>query len=390
VSRYSAFIVFVLLLFSLGCSAKSININLKKEDSFAVKKASADFWYMAALDCEYRMQYECSALMYEKLYSITKQEEFLRSMVRTALLSNHYDLYKKHLKEIDKIAEGDNEIASYLVPYYLKEKNYKMAEKYSKEVLKSEKSLKNYQLLAALYIDTKHYKKAEKVLDEYISEFGCDPAICGMKLFIKTKQNDVNGTIKLLKRLYEVTKNQSFELELLKLYVSIGDFKSLEKYVRENKDLKKDILIDIYTSVKNYKRAEEISMELYKETKDPIYLADAAIYLYESEYKKNPAVLKKVIKRFEKSVKKLKDPMFYNYYGYLLIDHDVDVKKGIKLVKKALTMKPDNEYYLDSLAWGYYKIGKCKEALKILENLKDKDQDEIKEHIQKVKECLKR
>jgi len=388
VSRYSAFIVFVLLLLGLGCSAKSINtpkISTKK-----VTQASADFFYMAALDCEYRQKYECSALMYEKLYNMTKQEEFLRSMIRTALLSNRYDLYKKHLKEIDKIAKGDAEIASYLVPYYLKEKNYKMAEKYSKEVLKSEKSLKNYQLLAALYVDTKHYEKAEKVLDEYINEYGCDPSICGMKLFIKTKENDVEGTIKLLKKLYKVTKNPSFEVELIKLYLSLGRFDELEKEVKNSKAISKDALIDIYSSVKKYDKAEKIALELYKETKNPLYLADSAIYLYEGRYKKDPSILKEVIKRFQKSVDKVNEAVFYNYYGYLLIDHDVDIKKGISFIKKALKLEPDNEYYLDSLAWGYYKLGKCKKALEILQGLKDKDQVEIKEHIKKVKECLKR
>ena len=44
----------------------------------------------------------------------------------------------------------------------------------------------------------------------------------------------------------------------------------------------------------------------------------------------------------------------------------------------------------DSLAWGYYKLKECKKADEILSKLKDKEQDEIKEHIKKVKECLKR
>ena len=50
-----------------------------------------------------------------------------------------------------------------------------------------------------------------------------------------------------------------------------------------------------------------------------------------------------------------------------MIDHDMDVKKGISLVKKALEKKPDNGYYLDSLAWGYYKLGEVKKAEKIQE-----------------------
>jgi predicted Zn-dependent protease len=311
-------------------------------------------------------------------------------MTRLSLLSARYDIYKKHIKEIDELAKKDIEIASYLIPYYLKEKNYKKAEEISKSILKKDHSLKNYQLLVSLYIDTKEYKKAQKVLDDYTKRNGCEPAICGMKLFLKTKEGDVKGIEKLLKELYKATGNQSFEIELLKLYLSLGKLDELEKYVRSSKSLKKDVLIDIYTSVKKYKKAEKIALELYKESKKPFYLADSAIYLYEAEYKKNPKVLKEVIDRFEKSVSKVDKPFVYNYYGYLLIDHDVDIKKGIELVKKALKKKPKNEYYLDSLAWGYYKIGKCKEALKILENLKDKEQEEIKEHIKKAKECLKR
>ena len=44
----------------------------------------------------------------------------------------------------------------------------------------------------------------------------------------------------------------------------------------------------------------------------------------------------------------------------------MDIKKGIKLVKEALLKEPNSPFYLDSLAWGYYKIGKCKEAKKIM------------------------
>ena len=391
-SRYSAVIVFLGFFLLTSCSADSLSIKdkLSKVVDTKVSQASADFYYMVALDCEYRLDYTCSAMMFEKLYQITHQEEFLKSMTRLSLLSARYDIYKRHINNIDRLAKKDVEIASYLIPYYLKVKNYKKAESLSKFILKKDKSVKNYQLLAAMYIDTKEYKKAQKVLDEYINEYGCEPAICGMKLFLKTKENDIEGTIKLLKRLYKTTKNQAFEAELLKLYLSLGEYDKLEQYVKKSSDLPKDILIDIYTSIKDYKRAEKVSMQLYKETKKPLYLADAAVYLYEAEYKKNPKVLKEVMRRFEKSVSKVDKAVFYNYYGYLLIDHDIDIKKGIKLIKKALSKKPDNEYYLDSLAWGLYKEGKCKKSLKILKSLKDQDQIEIKEHIKKAKECLKR
>ena len=375
-------------MFYTGCSAKSIHIQ-KSMDIHEVK-ASADFYYMVALDCEYRKDYLCSSSMFEKLYDITKQERFLKESTRFSLLTGRYDIYKKHIKKLESLATKDSEVASFLIPYYIKNKDYKSAEKITKNLLHSKKSKENYQLLVALYIDTKKYNKAQKVLNEYINEYGCEPKMCEMLLLVKTKLNDIDGTIKLLKRLYKATNNQTFEIELLKLYVSLGRFDDLEKYVKNSKTLNQDILLDIYSSLKDYKKAENISFDIYKEKKDPFYLADSAIFLYEAEYKKNHTVLKQVIKRFQNSVDKVKKPLFYNYYGYILIDHDVDIKKGIKYVKKALEIEPENEYYLDSLAWGYYKLGKCKKSLDILKQLNGQEQIEIKEHIKKVKECLKR
>ena len=52
-----------------------------------------------------------------------------------------------------------------------------------------------------------------------------------------------------------------------------------------------------------------------------------------------------------------------------MIDFDIDVKKGISLVKSALKTSPNNIAYLDSLAWGYYKLNRCKEALDIMKKV---------------------
>ena len=69
----------------------------------------------------------------------------------------------------------------------------------------------------------------------------------------------------------------------------------------------------------------------------------------------------------------------------------MDIKKGIKLVKEALLKEPNSPFYLDSLAWGYYKIGKCKEAKKIMKKLvKNSKEKEILMHWKKINECLKK
>ena len=47
---------------------------------------------------------------------------------------------------------------------------------------------------------------------------------------------------------------------------------------------------------------------------------------------------------------------------YEVITNDVDPEAGIGYVKAALQQEPASPFYLDSLAWGYYKLGRCSEA----------------------------
>ena len=376
-----------MLLFS-SCSAKERYI---KSESVLKKlpKENLDFYYLAGLDCEYNRDFLCSKEMFTRLYTLTKQDVFLKKAVRFAIIEGDYKLFEKNLKAIEKLAKKDSEIASYLVPYYVRVGERKRAENITKTLYKNDKSEKNLELLVAMYIDSKEYKKAEELLNRYIDKNGCDTKLCGELLLIKTKQKDVDGSIKVLQKLYESTKNRTFQNEIIKLYLLKGDMKELESYFAFS-DAPKEILIDIYASKKMYKKAEKLAFKEYQKTKNPLFLANSAIYLYEGSYKENHKVLKEVIRRFKKSVDTLNDPTFYNYLGYLLIDHDIDIKEGLKYVKKALKLEPKNEYYLDSLAWGYFKEGRCKEAYEILKKLKDKEQVEIKKHLKKAKECLKR
>jgi len=80
-----------------------------------------------------------------------------------------------------------------------------------------------------------------------------------------------------------------------------------------------------------------------------------------------------------------------NNLGYMLIDHDKDANRGLSLVEKALHFMPEESSYLDSKAWGLYKIGKYEEALKILEKLEASGMkaNELWLHLAKVCEALK-
>ncbi|HPG88568.1 MAG TPA: tetratricopeptide repeat protein [Hyphomicrobium sp.] len=60
-------------------------------------------------------------------------------------------------------------------------------------------------------------------------------------------------------------------------------------------------------------------------------------------------------------------PLVLNYLGYSWIDQGRNMKEGMKLIEKAVQLKPDDGYIVDSLGWAHYKQGNFKEAVRFLE-----------------------
>ena len=56
----------------------------------------------------------------------------------------------------------------------------------------------------------------------------------------------------------------------------------------------------------------------------------------------------------------------YNNLGFLLVDREIDVLRGIALLEQARRMTPRDVAVLDSLAWGYHKAGRPRKAHRLL------------------------
>jgi len=54
-----------------------------------------------------------------------------------------------------------------------------------------------------------------------------------------------------------------------------------------------------------------------------------------------------------------------NFYGYSLADRGVRLEDAEKMIEKALQIKPNDGYYLDSLAWVYFKKKRYTKAIEI-------------------------
>ncbi len=56
-----------------------------------------------------------------------------------------------------------------------------------------------------------------------------------------------------------------------------------------------------------------------------------------------------------------------NYLGYSWVDQGINLDEGLDMIKKAVEMRPDAGFIVDSLGWAFYRLGRYKEAASELE-----------------------
>jgi lipopolysaccharide biosynthesis regulator YciM len=293
------------------------------------------------------------------------------------------------------------------------------------ELIKHEKSVQNLSILASIYFYQKDYamslkyydtvyKKANdeasllmivELLDNHLNKTneaisylethsrmqGCTKAVCYKLIQIYGKNKNIKGLISVYRRLYEKFGQKEDASKVVELLIYDNNQKEAIEFLKKSKH-DPDTLIQLYASKKEFAKAYDTAKEIYEEAGDLHYLGLMAVYEYEGAKKKDSkALLDSVSKKFERVVQKSKDPLFLNYYGYLLIDHSIDIKKGISLVQKALIYEPQSPYYIDSLAWGYYKLNECKKALETIEPIIDKtNEPEVLEHYELILDCIRK
>jgi len=52
-----------------------------------------------------------------------------------------------------------------------------------------------------------------------------------------------------------------------------------------------------------------------------------------------------------------------NYLGYSLAEEGRDLDKAMTMIQTALEKEPDNPFFLDSLAWVYFRLHRTQDAL---------------------------
>ena len=79
------------------------------------------------------------------------------------------------------------------------------------------------------------------------------------------------------------------------------------------------------------------------------------------------------------------DSQGYNALGYTLVDRTDRIEEGFKLIEKAHAISPDDAFILDSLGWGYYRMGQLPKSIEYLERAHAKRADpEVAAHLGEV------
>lgn len=370
--------------------------------------------------------YKNSYKVYKKLFDLTGEEIFLFKEATSSLLSREYIIESiSRLKAWDKIHPDRLEVRRLLIPLYLTSRQVEHAKKEAEYLLEQSSELIDLDLASNSFLYAGEFKRALNLLNkiyetvpnedvllkitEVMDEFTGERKkaiqllethrrmnISSKDVYIKLlilyqKEKDIDGVLETYKALYEQEKNEHYLSKVIDAYVYKRDLDGaiafLEKY--KNKTV---LLYELYKAKKYFSKALGLVDTLYEQDKNAKWLAEKGILIFEkAEDKNDKNMIKEALSHFEKAFTLGNDDSLYlNYYGYTLIDKEVDVEKGIQILKDALVQQPNNTYYLDSIAWGYYKQGECAKAYAFMKRVVDEEglnEPEIIEHWNAIKQC---
>jgi len=386
------------------------------EDELIVRGILAD---------EYKA-YESSYQIYKKLFDDTGAEIYLFKEATASLLSRNHILESiSRLKQWDKQYPNKIEVRRLLIPLYLTARQVKNAgieaaylleqstepidlDLASNSFLYSGNFKRALELLSKIYetvpkevillrmtaiMDefTDERKKAIQLLETYRRMNIASNDVYARLLLLYQKEQDIDGILEIYKALYNQDNDEQYLEKIIDAYMYKRDIDGAITFLETDKN-RNNILYELYKINKSFAKALTLVDTLYNEDKNAKWIAEKGVLIFENSKDKNDKkMIKNVISYFEKAFKLGNDDSIYlNYYGYTLIDKEVDVKKGMKIIKDALLQQPNNTYYLDSLAWGYYKEGDCAKAHQLMKRVvaeEGLEEPEIIEHWNAIRQC---
>lgn len=112
---------------------------------------------------------------------------------------------------------------------------------------------------------------------------------------------------------------------------------------------------------KNYDKAIEIIGQMPKRSDWSIFFQRGIAYERLKKWELAEPNFKKALELYPDQ------PQVLNYLGYSWVDMNIKLDEGLGMIRKAVDLRPDDGYIVDSLGWAYYRLGRFEDAVSELE-----------------------
>lgn len=418
---YRYVVSLVLAFFLVSCSTQKPTAVKANQKSFDKE----DVYILYALRAEQVKNYKSASEIFELLYEKSHKKEYIYRSLENDLVAKHNEKLIKRVDALSKNSEFDpklirlkvvalfqlerldeaislsvelakktQEANDYLLTsdIYIKRQEFDMALRYLESAYAKENNEKILDKMSiVLYVNLGKRKEAIAHLETHSRMLGCSELVCGRLIGFYSNENNIEGLLSTYLRLYELNNKPEIAKKIIQIYSYKQDYSALTKFLEKSQS-DDEVLLELYSSSKNYAKAYPLADKLYSKTFDINYLGQSAIFEYENAKNKNSKeLLESVVKKLERVRKEGNQAIYLNYLGYILINHEIDVKKGLAYIETVLKEQPNSAYYLDSKAWGYYKLGRCIEAKSLMNRvvtLDGGDDPEVIFHLKKIDKCI--
>ncbi len=318
------------------------------------------------------------ATLNERRGDLKKAIQLYKSVVKYAPAA--YSIYYKIAEDLEKIGKNKEALTFY------------------KKVIFNNSRMKNEALLSSgmIYFKMRNFAYSEEYLSNYLKANKSDYGAVYYLALSKIGLGKLKSAYRLLQT---INAGTNFYIPAIASMADI--YNRLDMHRKSLALIDKALMLKSnniglmmlkahsLTLIKNYKQSLSEYGKILKITRNSengynVYVAMADIKLNHTD-NLNGAIgdLKKAISIFPN------DSEAMNYLGYVYIDKNINISKGIELIKKALKINPANLYFQDSLGWGYYKLHKYKKALFFLKKAGRSGDPTILKHLGIVYERLK-
>lgn len=251
-------------------------------------------------------------------------------------LLNQEDKAVNVLEDLRRISDHPWRIDLTLARLYIKQQKYAEAASLLEEVVAVESIPEARYLLGQLYVQKEQYENALYHLqqidpdDEYFTD------ALFLKIHIYQQQGRINKAVSLVKTM-----------------VDREDIRSAELYA---------VLAALYEIMDDHKRVAAA----YAKGIAAFPESDMLLYEY-GLFQENSGNRKAALQAMKQVIIiNPENAAALNFIGYTWADEGRNLDKALEYIRRAVELKPDNGYILDSLGWVYFRMGKLALSIEAL------------------------